>query len=262
MKHSSSTVNTDFLPSKSRPRVLWNPHSSGQLTCQRPKWNWRPLVFLFDYSWGYFPMASLFALVKRFMKSAFRVDLRSIFTDDKQSLPLKHSIPPNGHQIIHIPWGIRCAIVGLWWWWGMTGKFKGTLSQGSSVWRVMTLVMRTDFVFSPHSAWLKTFLKMCVWSHSPTGMRWWVLYWLKWLDSKRHISPRNHSKLLLNCCQFSSGLLLWGCHSESVTQFWDVSSWTKCHHEFGYRVLSLFRTAVLLAAEYFHANFCPRVFLL
>lgn len=57
-------------------------HISGQLTCQRAKWNWRPLVFLFDYSWGYFPMASLLALVKRFVKSAFRVDLRSISADD------------------------------------------------------------------------------------------------------------------------------------------------------------------------------------
>lgn len=40
------------------------------------------LCFLFDYSWGYFPVAGLLALVKCLMKSAFRVDPGSIFTND------------------------------------------------------------------------------------------------------------------------------------------------------------------------------------
>lgn len=40
------------------------------------------LCFLFDYGRGYFPVAALLALVKRLMKSAFRVDLGSISTDD------------------------------------------------------------------------------------------------------------------------------------------------------------------------------------
>lgn len=38
--------------------------------------------FSFDYRGGYFPVAAPFALVKCFRKSAFRVDLGRIRTDD------------------------------------------------------------------------------------------------------------------------------------------------------------------------------------
>lgn len=90
-----------FYLQKVNQGLIWSPHSSGQLNCQRTKWNWRPLVFLFDYSWGYFPLASHLALVKCFMKSAFRVDLRSIFADNNNPTTRQSSWwPPNNSHTL------------------------------------------------------------------------------------------------------------------------------------------------------------------
>lgn len=129
------------------------------------------------------------------MKSAFRVDLGSISTDDNNPYSTSTAFLLMATNNLHtLGFSKFLEWVRLKWWWGITGNFKaGTLSGGSSIqrlWHVMTLPMCTGFILTYHGGWLKQRyfwkcdLSICVWSCSPMGMWWWVLHWYRWLDSK------------------------------------------------------------------------------
>lgn len=99
------------------------------------------LCFLFDYGRGYFPVAALLALVKRLMKSAFRVDLGSISTDDNS--PYSWSTPFVLMATNNLC-AAGCGVVSLWrgkggrrmkWWWGPASKFKAGVLWGPGLYR-------------------------------------------------------------------------------------------------------------------------------
>lgn len=174
-------------------------------------------------------MASLPALVKRFMKSAFRVDAQKYLHCWQQSSFVERSPPPNGQQIIHTPWGIgstrytsACSVMM---------RHDGRVQSRKCVRGLLCAeAMARDDVDHVHwfyfysSRWVnetEIFLEMWLPTlacgvillgacedESRIGTNDWTVNVTFPLKKKSKKKKKNLHKLLLNRCQFSPGLLL------------------------------------------------------